>query len=47
MELEKILTLTVREDISRAKLIEENKLDTFHHMKTQLAEQFAAMRAEI
>ena len=47
MELEKILALTVRQDISRAKLIEENKLDTFHHMKTQLAEQFAAMRAEI
>ncbi len=47
VDLEKILTLPVREDIGRAKLVEESKLDTFHHMKTHLAEQFAALRAEI
>lgn len=46
VELEKILTLPIREGISRAKLIEESKPDTFHHMKTQMAEQFAALRAE-
>jgi V/A-type H+-transporting ATPase subunit A len=45
-ELEKILSLPIREVISRAKLIDEAKLNTFNQMKKQMAEQFAALRAE-
>lgn len=45
-ELEKILSLPIREVISRAKLIDEAKLNTFNQMKKQMAEQFATLRAE-
>jgi V/A-type H+/Na+-transporting ATPase subunit A len=45
-ELDRILTLPVREDISRSKLIVETELDTFNQIKAHMAEQFAALRAE-
>ncbi len=45
-DLEKILKLPIRDDISRAKLIEESKLDTFTHLRAQMASQFDALRTE-
>lgn len=45
-DLEKILTLPILERISRAKLIEETKLDTFNQLKQQMAEQFEALLME-
>ncbi len=43
VDLERILDLPIRESISRSKLIEESKLDTFNQLKQQMAEQFAAL----
>lgn len=42
-DLEKILSLPIRENISRAKLITEDQLDAFTQLKKQMAEQFAAL----
>jgi V/A-type H+-transporting ATPase subunit A len=44
--LEKILTMPIRENISRAKLIDEGQLDTFNQLKKQMAEQFSALSKE-
>ncbi len=46
VDLDRILGMPVREDISRAKLIEESKLDTFTQIRAQMASQFDALRAE-
>ena len=44
--LEKILALPIQEQISRAKLIEETRLDTFNQLKEQMAAQFQALFME-
>jgi V/A-type H+/Na+-transporting ATPase subunit A len=45
-DLDKILALPIQEQISRAKLIEEAKLDTFNQLKEQMADQFKALFME-
>ena len=45
-DLEKILALPIQEQISRAKLIEETRLDTFNQLKEQMAGQFKALLME-
>jgi len=40
VDLDKMLNLKIREDISRAKLIEEGKLETFDQLRANIKEQF-------
>jgi V/A-type H+-transporting ATPase subunit A len=47
VDLDNMLNLPVREDISRAKLIEENNLSTFDQLRTKIKDQFNDLLTEI
>ena len=47
VDLDKMLNLPVREDISRAKLIEENNLGTFDQLRKKIKDQFNDLLTEI
>lgn len=46
VDLDKMLNLKIREDISRAKLIEEGKLETFDQLRANIKEQFNELLTE-
>jgi len=46
VDLDKMLNLKIREDISHAKLIEEGKLETFDQLRANIKEQFNELLTE-
>jgi len=46
VDLDKMLNLKIREDISRSKLIEEGKLEAFDHLRANIKEQFNELLTE-